>query len=136
MLIVGPVRCGTGIQNWEPQHFRDHNPHNSHFKQPQSAWWSPYPSTHLRVSWKPRHGARENKRRLCWTPRPSSKAGTRAQEDQGRERVITFGGTVPDPRLWQRSVLRHHYCKRGENIQVRLKKWFANSAPQIHWIFE
>lgn len=116
-LCLPSVRCGAGIQNRQPKHLGDHHPHHAHLKQPQPAGWSSLPSPHLRVG-RPRHGAWEKQRWTRGTPRSSSKAGTRTQEDKGREWVISFGGALPISSLRQRPVVHHHCCQRGKNLQV------------------
>ena len=114
-----PIRCGPGIQNRKPQHLRDYHLHNIHIKQPQSAQWSTHPSPHLRVSRRPQDRAWEKQRGTFGTARTSSKGGTRAQKDQGREWLFSLSGTLPNPRIRQWPVLCHHLCQRGKNLQVR-----------------
>lgn len=113
-----PIRCGAGVQDREPQHIRDHNPHNTHLQQPQPARWSSHPTPALRASQRPRGWAREMQRWPRGTPRTTSKGGARAKEDQGRERLFTLGCALPDPRLGKRAVLCHHHSKTRENLQV------------------
>lgn len=112
-------RCGACLPNRQPQHFRDRHPHHTFPEQPRPAGRSPHPTPHLRLSLRPRHGAREEQRRSRGTSRPPSEGGTGAQEDQSWKRVVSFGGALPDPGFRQRPVLRHHHWEASQDLQAR-----------------
>lgn len=124
VVCFHPFRCGSGIQNRQPQHLTDHHPHYPHLKRPQPARRSPYASPYLRVSRRPWDGAWKEQWGACGTPRPSTKRATRPQKDQSREWVFFFGGAAPDFSFRKWPFLRHHHNKSRKNLQVRKDVFF------------
>lgn len=133
LLPCAPIRCGTGIQNGQP-HFRDHHADHAHFQQPQPPGRIPHAAAHLGAGLQSRDGPWEKQRGSGGTPGPASKIWTRTKEDQSRERLFSFGGSLPDPGLRQRPVLCCHHLQRGKDLQVTAHLWSPGSLTFPHQI--
>ena len=79
--IYAPLRCCSGLQNWQPERPRGALPHRGCTEQPLPSQQSPHVAPPVRANLQPRCLSWEKQRRPSRTPRPSAEGGARSQED-------------------------------------------------------